>query len=80
MEIIVKIISAFDRQGSGGNPAGIVFDADTLNNEQKQAIAKQIGLSETAFVSTVADYRFEFFTPEKQFLIAAMPLSQPSPF
>jgi len=45
-----------------------VLDADGLAREQKQAIARAVGLSETAFVSRsrVADIRLEFFTPARQ--------------
>ncbi|MCC6412320.1 MAG: PhzF family phenazine biosynthesis protein [Saprospiraceae bacterium] len=64
----VHIIRAFADAGMGGNPAGVVLDADHLTNEQKQYIAAQVGLSETAFVSTskVADIKLEFFTPNRQ--------------
>lgn len=52
----------------GGNPAGVVLDADRFDSAQKLAIARAAGLSETAFVSrsTVADYKLDFFTPSRQ--------------
>jgi PhzF family phenazine biosynthesis protein len=64
----VQIINAFVDNGKGGNPAGVVFDADNLSNEQKLAIAKKVGLSETAFVSksNIADFKLDFFTPTRQ--------------
>lgn len=64
----VKIISAFVYNGKGGNPAGVVLNADNLTNEQKLAIAKKVGLSETAFISTseIADFKLDFFTPTRQ--------------
>lgn len=64
----VQIINAFVDSGRGGNPAGVVLNADHLSNEQKLAIAKRVGLSETAFVSksNVADFKLDFFTPTRQ--------------
>jgi PhzF family phenazine biosynthesis protein len=68
MNIAVNIVHAFDYQGAGGNPAGVVLDADALTGNQRQAIAAAAGLSETAFVSRseAADFRLEFFTPNRQ--------------
>lgn len=68
MKINVKVINAFSIDGKGGNPAGVVFGADEISNETKQAIATAAGFPETAFVSSskLADYKLEFFTPLKQ--------------
>lgn len=62
------IINAFTHSGAGGNPAGVVLNADNLTRDEKQSIARDAGLSETAFVSksTIADFKLEFFTPTKQ--------------
>jgi PhzF family phenazine biosynthesis protein len=62
------IASAFSRNGSGGNRAGIIPDAERFTPEQKQAIAARIGLSETAFIlkDEEADYLLEFYTPVRQ--------------
>lgn len=68
MEISVQIVNAFVDGGHGGNPAGVVLDAQRFSREQKQAIAERVGLSETAFVSPsqAADFKLEFFTPSRQ--------------
>jgi PhzF family phenazine biosynthesis protein len=68
MQVQVFIVNAFTDNDEGGNPAGVVLNADQLSAQQKLAIAQQVGLSETAFVSasTVADYKLEFFTPVRQ--------------
>ena len=62
------MINAFVDGGKGGNPAGVVLNADGLTASQKQEVAAKVGLSETAFVSSssVADYKLEFFTPSRQ--------------
>lgn len=67
-EVIIKIIYAFSSSGMGGNPAGVVLNADSLSNEEKQRIASKVGLSEIAFVSKskLADFKLEFFTPTRQ--------------
>ena len=53
---------------AGGNPAGIVLNADLLSQKVKQQIAKKVGLSETAFAqkSNDADFKVEFFTPNEE--------------
>lgn len=64
----VYIVNAFTANGGGGNPAGIVLEADTLSFAEKQATAAAVGLSETAFVSRskVAGFKLDFFTPTRQ--------------
>ncbi|XMB68048.1 PhzF family phenazine biosynthesis protein [Mycoplasmatota bacterium zrk1] len=60
----VKIVSAFTKDGLGGNLAGVVIDSD-LSNKVKQEIASKLGLSETVFITKISDseYRFQYFTP-----------------
>ncbi|MFK7936225.1 MAG: PhzF family phenazine biosynthesis protein [Saprospiraceae bacterium] len=66
--IEVQILNAFVDNNQGGNPAGVVLNADALTNEQKLKIAAAVGLSETAFVSKskIADFKLDFFTPNRQ--------------
>ena len=62
------IVNAFTDGGRGGNPAGVVLDADGLDAAARLAIAGRMGLSETAFVSRSESetFRLEFFTPTRQ--------------
>lgn len=64
MNIAVNLVSSFSADGQGGNPAGVVFNADQLSNAQKLKIAQAVGYSETAFVSKddEADFDVSFFT------------------
>lgn len=64
----VAVVNAFVDGDHGGNPAGVVLDAERFSDETKQAIAAKVGLSETAFVSpsSTADFKLEFFTPTRQ--------------
>ncbi|TMP83375.1 phenazine biosynthesis protein PhzF [Pseudoalteromonas phenolica] len=50
--------------GKGGNPAGVVLNADDLSYAEKLKIAQAVGYSETAFVSKDEEVDFEvsFFT------------------
>ncbi|WP_088329375.1 PhzF family phenazine biosynthesis protein [Lacimicrobium sp. SS2-24] len=68
MNIEVTIVNAFVDGKSGGNPAGVVLNADSLSSADKLKIAQQVGLSETAFVSASerADFKLDFFTPQRQ--------------
>jgi PhzF family phenazine biosynthesis protein len=68
MRIDVQIVNALTDGTIGGNAAGVVIDADTLTRDQKLSVAKQLGLSETAFASKsdIATVKLEFFTPTRQ--------------
>ncbi|GBD23294.1 putative isomerase YddE [bacterium HR29] len=71
----VKIVDAFTRTPFTGNPCGVITRADGLNDAQMQAIARELNLSETAFVfpSLRADFRVRFFTPTKEIPLAGHP-------
>ncbi|URK19409.1 PhzF family phenazine biosynthesis protein [Thalassospira sp. GO-4] len=64
----VQIVNAFVKHGAGGNPAGVVLDADRYSDDEKLLIAQKVGLSETAFVSKseTCGIRLDFFTPTKR--------------
>jgi len=66
--VIIQILNAFAENGKGGNPAGVVLNADELSNKNKLEVAEKVGLSETAFVSKseTEDFKLDFFTPNKQ--------------
>ncbi len=61
----VYVISAFSKEGRGGNRAGIVLDSRDLVPAKMMAIAKDLGYSETAFLmeSNIADFKLRYFTP-----------------
>ncbi|PMM54081.1 phenazine biosynthesis protein PhzF [Vibrio lentus] len=58
------LVNSFTKNGKGGNPAGVVLQADSLSNDEKLAIAQAVGFSETAFVSQddEVDFELSFFT------------------
>ena len=68
MKITAYTLNSFANTPEGGNPAGVVLNADTLTENQMKEIAKTIGFSETAFVmqSNLADFKVRFFTPNEE--------------
>ncbi|TYC69092.1 PhzF family phenazine biosynthesis protein [Stappia sp. BW2] len=72
-DVVARIVNGFvtRKNGSeafGGNPAGVVLDADSLSEADMLAVAGKIGLSETAFVSKSATegFKLDFFTPNRR--------------
>lgn len=61
----IYLLNAFAKDKGGGNPAGVVLDADHLADRLMQEIAARVGFSETAFIqkSPAADFKIRFFTP-----------------
>src|SRR5215510_12355323 len=68
-------VDAFTDRPLGGNPCAILFDADDLPDATRQAIAREMNLSETAFVqqSNVADVGARYFTPAEEIPLAGHP-------
>jgi PhzF family phenazine biosynthesis protein len=58
--------AAFSDDPAGGNPAGVVLDASGLSEAEMQAIAADVGYSETAFLTEdrgAGVYRVRYFSP-----------------
>lgn len=68
MKVKVYRLSSFTDNIDGGNPAGVVLNADKLKDGEMKYIAKEVGYSETAFVSKSekADFKVRFFTPVEE--------------
>lgn len=62
------LVDAFTDTPLTGNAAGVVPTATDLTDAQMAAIARELAVSETAFLldSDVADRRIRFFTPETE--------------
>jgi len=63
--------TAFTDKPTGGNPAGIVLDASALGDGDRLAIARDLGYSETAFLSRrhdgqAGEYDVRYFSPEAE--------------
>ncbi|WP_035552046.1 PhzF family phenazine biosynthesis protein [Burkholderia sp. 9120] len=72
-----KQVDVFTSVPFKGNPLAVVFDADTLDADQMQAIARWTHLSETTFLlkptDPAADYRVRIFTIEGELPFAGHP-------
>lgn len=66
--VAVSLVDAFTEVPLAGNAAGVVTEADHLADEQMQAIARELSVSETAFVtqSSDADRGIRYFTPQEE--------------
>lgn len=66
-QIKVYQVDSFTKEKFRGNPAGVVLNADKLNDSEMQQIARELNNSETAFIinTSTDDYDCEvrFFTP-----------------
>ena len=82
--------AAFTVDGRGGNPAGLVLDAGGLDAAQMQAVAADVGYSETAFLVPRPDeanvYDVRYFSPKREVpfcghatIAAAIALAERSP-
>jgi PhzF family phenazine biosynthesis protein len=90
--VIAQVLryAAFTVDGQGGNPAGLVLDARALDATQMQAIAADVGYSETAFLVARPDesnvYDVRYFSPKREVpfcghatIAAAIALAENSP-
>jgi trans-2,3-dihydro-3-hydroxyanthranilate isomerase len=68
-------VDAFTDHALGGNPCAILFDTDEMDDTAMLAIAREMNLSETAFVrqSSIADFAARYFTPAEEIPLAGHP-------
>jgi PhzF family phenazine biosynthesis protein len=63
--MVVHHIAAFTDGSAGGNPAGVVICESLPDAGTMQAMAADVGYSETAFAAPVEDrWRVRYFAPE----------------
>ncbi|KKJ95844.1 PhzF family phenazine biosynthesis protein [Micromonospora sp. HK10] len=60
--------AAFTTDPAAGNPAGVVLDSGGLTDPQMQAIAADVGYSETAFLTATgpAEFDVRYFSPQAE--------------
>ncbi len=68
-------VDAFTDRPLGGNPCAILFDTDEMDSETMLSVAREMNLSETAFMrnSHIADFGARFFTPAEEIPLAGHP-------
>ncbi len=69
-KLITYQIDSFTKERFKGNPAGVVVNADGLNDDQMQMIARELNNSETAFLfspdQSDCDGIIRYFTPKTE--------------
>jgi len=60
--------------GTGGNPLGVFLTGGDIDEDRRQAVAADLGFSETVFVDDIADGRVRIFTPAAELAFAGHPL------
>jgi predicted PhzF superfamily epimerase YddE/YHI9 len=69
----VRVLRVFtDNDGASGNPLGVVRDAADISQTRRQAIAAELGYSETVFLERDTDV--QIFTPTTELPFAGHPL------
>lgn len=73
-QIEVRVPRVFCDAGGGfGNPLGVVLDGPLVATDDRQALARHLGYSETVFVDDAADGRIAIYTPEVELPFAGHP-------
>lgn len=63
----IERISAFAKDGDGGNPAGVVIGDQLPAEKDMQRIAAEVGYAETAFAAPQGDgWRVRYFAPVRE--------------
>ena len=63
--------------GTGGNPLGVFLDGPAVPEERRQAIATDLGFSETVFVDDPPTGAVRIFTPAGELPFAGHPARSP---
>jgi trans-2,3-dihydro-3-hydroxyanthranilate isomerase len=77
MQLPYHVLNVFTEERFGGNPLAVVLDADGLDGERMQKIAREFNLSETVFVlkpeHVAHTARVRIFTPASEIPFAGHP-------
>jgi predicted PhzF superfamily epimerase YddE/YHI9 len=60
-------------EGRGGNPLGVVVDGTSVHHDRRQALAGELGFSETAFVDDASSGAMQIYTPAAELAFAGHP-------
>jgi trans-2,3-dihydro-3-hydroxyanthranilate isomerase len=75
MRIPFRLVDVFTNRPLAGNQLCVIPEPVDLDDDQKQAIAAEIGFSETTFVTSAEEHRYSMriFTPAKELPFAGHP-------
>jgi predicted PhzF superfamily epimerase YddE/YHI9 len=72
--IEVRVLKVFvGPDGRGGNPLGVVLDGGRVAEDRRQAVAAELGYSETVFVDDAESGAIRIFTPAAELAFAGHP-------
>lgn len=73
---ILKVFVGEDENGDavGGNPLGVFLDGHEIPPSERQAVARDLGFSETVFVDDLERGALRIFTPASELPFAGHPL------
>jgi predicted PhzF superfamily epimerase YddE/YHI9 len=72
--IEVRVLKVFvGPDGRGGNPLGVLLDGGRVVEERRQAVAAELGYSETVFVDDAGSGEIRIFTPAAELAFAGHP-------
>ncbi len=68
-------VDAFTTQALSGNPCAVIFETDDFSDDLMLSLAREMNLSETAFVrrSSIATFGVRYFTPAEEIPMAGHP-------
>jgi PhzF family phenazine biosynthesis protein len=69
---VLRVFAAPD--GTGGNPLGVFLDGPAVPEGRRQAVAADLGFSETVFVDDPRSGGVRIFTPAAELPFAGHPL------
>jgi predicted PhzF superfamily epimerase YddE/YHI9 len=69
---VLRVFCAAD--GSGGNRLGVFLDGAEVPESERQAVAAELGYSETVFVDDRERAEIRIFTPETELALAGHPM------
>jgi len=73
-ELPFYIVDVFAEYKYEGNQLAVVVSEDILSDTMMQKIAKEMGFSETTFITSVENHDVRIFTPEKEIPFAGHPI------
>ena len=68
---VLRVFAGAD--GRGGNPLGVFLDGGRIAPDRRQAVASELGYSETVFVDDAAEGAIRIFTPGRELPFAGHP-------
>lgn len=71
---VLHVLRVFlGKDGGGGNPLGVFVDGSAIPDERRQAVAVDLGFSETVFIDDASTGRIRIFTPGSELPFAGHP-------